>query len=117
MLKKHWNRKQQELEQKEKELANKEKSYTVKEKLASKGLPSELAKFITVDDDIDKTIEEIGGTLSAYFLDGTFKPSGHSKNEGITKDQFRKMSYSERRENCLIRVLNFIKSYHSRLPK
>jgi hypothetical protein len=88
--------KAQELEQKEKELANKEKSYTIKEKLSSKGLPSELAKYITVSDDIDKTIDEIGGTLSTYFLDGTFKPSGHSKNEGIDKNTFRKMSYSER---------------------
>ncbi len=88
--------KAQELEQKEKEIANKEKSYTVKEKLASKGLPSELAKYIAVGDDIDTAIDEIGGTLSTYFLDGTFKPSGHSKNEGIDKNTFRKMSYSER---------------------
>ncbi|NLJ96247.1 MAG: DUF4355 domain-containing protein [Clostridiales bacterium] len=88
--------KQKELEQKEKELANKELSYTVKEKLSAKGLPSELAKYINVGDDVDATIEELGGTLNNYFLNGTFKPSNHNKSTGITKEQFKKMSYSER---------------------
>lgn len=88
--------KQKELEDKEKELANKELSYTVKEKLSAKGLPSELAKYISVGDDVDATIEELGGTLNNYFLNGTYKPSNHIKNEGVTKEQFKKMSYSER---------------------
>lgn len=88
--------KQKELEQKEKELTNKELSYTVKEKLSAKGLPSELAKYINVGDDVDATIEELGGTLNNYFLNGTFKPSNHNKSTGITKEQFKKMSYSER---------------------
>jgi len=88
--------KQKELELKEKELANKEKSYTVKQKLSEKGLPSELAKYISIGDDIDATIEELGGTLNNYFLNGTYKPSNHTKNEGITKEQFKKMGYAER---------------------
>jgi hypothetical protein len=88
--------KQKELELKEKELANKELSYTVKEKLSAKGLPSELAKYINVGDDVDATIEELGGTLNNYFLNGTYKPSNHTKNEGVTKEQFKKMSYIER---------------------
>jgi hypothetical protein len=88
--------KQKELELKERELANKEKSYTVKQKLSEKGLPSELAKYISIGDDIDATIEELGGTLNNYFLNGTYKPSNHTKNEGITKEQFKKMGYAER---------------------
>lgn len=87
---------QKELEQKELDIANKEKSYMVKEKLTSKGLPSELAKYLTIGDDIDTTIEEFGGTLNSYFLNNTFKPKNHPKNEGITKKQFSKMSYAER---------------------
>ena len=88
--------KQKELELKEKELASKELSYTVKEKLSAKGLPSELAKYINVGDDVDATIEELGGTLNNYFLSGTYKPTKHNKNEGITKEQFKKMGYLER---------------------
>ena len=88
--------KQKELEEKERELFNKELSYTIKEKLSAKGLPSELAKYISVGDDVDATIEELGGTLNNYFLNDTYKPSNHSKNEGITKEQFKKMSYMER---------------------
>lgn len=88
--------KQKELELKEKELANKELSYTVKEKLSAKGLPSELAKYINIGDDVDTTIEELGGTLNNYFLNGTYKPTKHNKNEGLTKEQFKKMGYLER---------------------
>lgn len=88
--------KQKELELKERELANKELSYTVREKLTAKGLPSELAKYINIGDDVDATIEDLGGTLNNYFLNGTHKPSSHTKNEGITKEQFKKMGYAER---------------------
>lgn len=86
---------QKELELKEQEIANKEKSYTVKEKLSAKGLPTELAKYISVDN-VDDAIEELGGTLNNFFLNNGHKPTGHAKNEGLTKEQFRKMSYGER---------------------
>lgn len=89
-------KKQKELEEKEKELAMKEKTYAVKEKLSAKGLPTELANYINFGDDVDTTIEELGATLNNYFLNGTFKPSNHNKNTGITKEQFKNMSYSER---------------------
>lgn len=88
--------KQKELEAKELELTNKEKSYLIKEKLTAKGLPSELAKYISVGDDVDTTIEELGSTLNNFFLSNGYKPSNHAKNEGLTKEQFRKMSYAER---------------------
>ncbi|WP_455714106.1 capsid assembly scaffolding protein Gp46 family protein [Anaerosporobacter sp.] len=84
------------LELKEQEIANKEKSYAVKEKLQAKGLPSDLAKYISVGDDVDSTIEELGGTLNNFFLSNGYKPSSHTKSEGITKEQFSKMSYAER---------------------
>lgn len=89
-------KRQKDLELKEQEIANKEKAYSLKEKLASNGLPSELAKYLTVGDDVDSTIEELGGTLNNYFLNSGYKPNNHSKSEGITKDQFSKMSYGER---------------------
>ena len=87
---------QKALELKEKEITDKEKSYAVKEKLIAKGLPTELAKYISVGDDVESTIEELGGTLNNFFLSNGYKPSNHTKSEGLTKEQFKKMSYAER---------------------
>lgn len=81
---------------KEKEIADKEKSYTIKDKLAAKGLPSDLAKYINVGDDIDATIDEFGTTLNTLLLNGSYKPSKHNKSEGLTKEDFKKMNYMER---------------------
>lgn len=84
------------LEAREKELANKEQSMTLASKLKEKNLPTELAKYINVGDDMDKTIDEVGTLFGNYFLDGTNRPTNHSTNKGITKSDFKKMSYSER---------------------
>ena len=84
------------LEAREKEIASKEKAMTIASKLKEKGLPSELAQFITVGDDVDKTIETVGATLGNYFLNNGSKPTSHTTNKGLTKEDFKKMSYSER---------------------
>ncbi len=84
------------LEDKEKELATKEKSLTVANKLKEKGLPEELASFLNIGDDVDKAIESVGTTLGNYFLNNGNKPSNHTKQQGVTKEQFKKMGYSER---------------------
>lgn len=84
------------LEAREKELANKEQSMTLASKLKEKNLPTELAKYINVGDDMDKTIEEVGAMFGNYFLDGTNRPTNHSTNKGITKKEFQKMGYAER---------------------
>ena len=84
------------LEDKEKELANKEKSLTVASKLKKKGLPEELASYLNLGDDIDKSIESVGATLGTYFLNNGNKPSNHTKQQPVTKEQFKKMGYGER---------------------
>lgn len=84
------------LEAKEKEIANKEKSLTVASKLKEKGLPEELASYLAIGDDVDKTIESVGTTLGNYFLNNGNKPSNHTTNKGLTKSDFKKMSYGER---------------------
>lgn len=84
------------LEAKERELANKEKAMTIADKLKEKELPSELAKYLNVGDDVDKTIEELGSVFGNYFLNGTNKPGNHQTNKGITRQDFKKMSYSQR---------------------
>lgn len=84
------------LENREKELANKEKAMSVAAKLKEKELPEGLAKYLSVGDDMDKTIEEVRALFGNYFLSGSNKPGNHATNRGITKEDFKKMSYGER---------------------
>ena len=84
------------LENREKELANKEKAMTIANKLKEKELPEGLAKYLSVGDDVDKAIDEVGALFGNYFLNGSNKPSNHTTNKGITKKDFQKMGYMER---------------------
>lgn len=84
------------LEAKEKELANKEKAMTIANKLKEKELPEGLAQYLSVGDDVDKAIDEVGALFGNYFLSGSNKPSNHNTNKGITKKDFQKMGYMER---------------------
>ena len=84
------------LEAKEKELANKEKAMTIANKLKEKELPEGLAQYLSVGDDVDKTIDEVGALFGNYFLSGSNKPGNHNTNKGITKKDFQKMGYMER---------------------
>ena len=84
------------LEAKEKELANKEKAMTIANKLKEKELPEGLAQYLSVGDDVDKTIDEVGALFGNYFLNGSNKPGNHNTNKGITKKDFQKMGYMER---------------------
>lgn len=84
------------LEAKEQELANKERAMTIAEKLKAKDLPQDLAKFLNVTDDMDSTIEEVAKMFGGHFLDKTNKPTNHVTNRGLTKADFKKMSYSQR---------------------
>lgn len=62
------------LENREKELANREKAMSVAAKLKEKELPEGLAKYLSVGDDLDKTIDEVGALFGNYFLSGSNKP-------------------------------------------
>ena len=84
------------LEDRENELNAKERTNTIASKLKEKGLPAELYSIVNVGEDIDADIEKVAGALSAYFLNSNYKPESHASNKGITKDQFKKMSYLER---------------------
>ena len=84
------------LEAKEKELANKEKAMTIASKLKDKGIPTELAQYLSVGDDVDDTVEKVGALFGNYFLDGTAKPTNHNTHKGITREDFKRMGYAER---------------------
>lgn len=84
------------LENKEKELASKEKAMTIANKLKEKGIPTELAQYLSVGDDVDETVEKVGALFGNYFLDGTVKPTNHITHKGITREDFKRMGYAER---------------------
>lgn len=84
------------LEDKEKLLAAKERKQTIASKLKEKGIPEELADFVSVGDDIDADVEKVGAALGNYFLNTGYKPESHSNSKGLTKQQFRSMSYMDR---------------------
>lgn len=84
------------LEAREKEIAQKERSMQITSKLKEKGLPETLAEYLNIDEDVDGTIDKVGTSLGNYFLNGSNKPSNHQTNRGLTKEDFKKMSYAER---------------------
>ena len=99
------------LEQREKAMADKERAMTIAQKLKDKGIPESLAQYLNLGEDIDADVEKVGTALGNYFLDGTDKPFNHRTNKGITKEDFKKMSYSERaklfnEDNALYKILS-----------
>lgn len=82
------------LEMREAEIASKEKVTKLASELNTKGVPADLAKFLNAD----TNVEEVATLLNAHFLNGNFKPQNHGGSDGITKEQFRKMSYMEKAE-------------------
>lgn len=87
--------KELELEQKEKILLAKENEYKIKDTLAEKKLPSQLAKYLKVED-LESDIDEVVNVLNQHLLDTSHKPISKKNNDGMTKEQFQKMSYAER---------------------
>ena len=84
------------IEAKEKELAIKERQMTISTKLKEKGLPSDLAQYLNIGEDIDKSIDGVNTVLASAILNNGNKPTTHTTNQGVTKADFRKMSYGER---------------------
>jgi hypothetical protein len=93
---KSYDQKLMALEKREKELASKEMASKLKDKLSEKGLPDELAQYLNVGDDLEKFVNDFSGTVNNILLGNGFKPSEHKNSTGITKEQFKNMTYSER---------------------
>ncbi len=85
-----------DLEAREQAFADKTRAADIADKMKSKGLPVELAQYLNLGDDIDSALDNVGVALGNYVLGASNKPSGHSKNKGVTKEQFRQMGYAER---------------------
>lgn len=83
------------LEKKEQELKQLEKNLVVKSVLQKSNLPDELAKYFNFDnaEEFEKEFSEV---INKKTLEDSFKPTDHKSNQGITKEQFKKMNYQER---------------------
>lgn len=86
-----------ELETREKELAKKERLTTAKSVLTSKGLDSQLTDYLNFEgvEDLETYVDNIAKVVGKQAK--SYVPKGHEKADGnITKEQFSKMSYTER---------------------
>ncbi|MDM0459558.1 DUF4355 domain-containing protein [Clostridium perfringens] len=86
-----------ELETREKELAKKERLTTAKSVLTSKGLDSQLTDYLNFEgvEDLETYVDNIAKVVGKQAK--SYIPRGHEKADGnITKEQFSKMSYTER---------------------
>lgn len=83
------------LEEREKAIEKQEQLNNLSKQLSDKGLNSELAKYLNVNEDtqLDEIFKLIVGDNS-----NSYKPSNHvdTGNGGINKEQFKNMTYSER---------------------
>lgn len=88
-----------ELETKEKELARKEMLTNAKGILGSKGLDLQLADYLKFEcvEDLETYVDNIAKVVNIQVKNGYIPKGGKSKADGnITKEQFSKMSYTER---------------------
>lgn len=90
--------KQKELADKEKALLDKENMYNLSEILEENGLPKSLAQHLKYGDKEinEKLVEGLTQIFADVKFNNSFKPNGHKKNDGMTKEQFSKLSYVER---------------------
>lgn len=84
------------LEERERAIAQKEFETELQGKLKDKGLNEQLSKYLNVEgvEDLETYLEEVAKVVSNQ-VEG-YKPRGHESNQGVTKEQFSKMSYVER---------------------
>ena len=79
-------------------LEAKEKKMALQESLANKKLDNSFADYLKDDVDIDKFGTVIDNLVNTRLAQTGFKPTGHTDNVGISKEQWAKMSYSEKQE-------------------
>ncbi|MCI2160884.1 MAG: hypothetical protein LKK39_03070 [Oscillospiraceae bacterium] len=79
-------------------LEAREKKMALQESLANKKLDNSFAEYLRDDVDVEKFGTAIDNLVKAKLAETGFKPSGHTNNVEISKDQWNSMSYSEKQE-------------------
>ena len=79
-------------------LEAKEKKMALQESLANKKLDNSFADYLKDDVDVEKFGTVIDNLVNTRLAQTGFRPSGHTDNVGISKEQWAKMSYSQKQE-------------------
>lgn len=85
-----------ELEAREQKLLAKERETELSVKLNELGLPKELGQYLNLGEDVDAGLQAVSVAINGYLLNNGNKPTNHSKQQSITKADFKKMSYGEK---------------------
>lgn len=85
-----------ELEAREEKLLAKERQAELSTKLNELGLPTELGQYLNLGEDVDAGLEAVSVAINGYLLNNANKPTNHSKQQSISKSDFKKMSYGEK---------------------
>lgn len=85
-----------ELKAREQKLLAKERQTELSSKLTELGLPTELGQYLNLGEDVDAGLEAVSVAINGYLLNNGNKPSNHSKQQSVTKSDFKKMSYGEK---------------------
>lgn len=85
-----------ELEAREQKLLAKERQAELSTKLNELGLPTELGQYLNLGEDVDAGLEAVSVAINGYLLNNGSKPTNHTKQQAVTKSDFKKMSYGEK---------------------
>ena len=85
-----------QFENRMKELEAREQKLLAKERQAELGLPTELGQYLNLGEDVDAGLEAVSVAINGYLLNNGSKPTNHSKQQSISKSDFKKMSYGEK---------------------
>lgn len=86
------------LEKRLAEVESKEKRLNLIDTLTSKNLDRGIADYLKDDADIDSFEKVISSMVNKRLADSGYRPTNHQNNESISKDAWKKMTYSEKQE-------------------
>jgi len=84
------------IETREKEATEREKLLGIQAALSEKGLDKGLADYLKSDADTEKFVAAVEAVVEKARASEGFVPKKHNPNPGITKEQWKKMDYSEK---------------------
>lgn len=87
-----------ELEKAQKEVEQKKVLLELQDMLQGKGIDKRITSFLKSDIDINSFIELFNGAVTEKMKNRGYIPSEHVKNDRITQEEFKNMSYSQRAE-------------------
>lgn len=86
------------LEASEKAVADRERKIATQEKLSASGLDKTLVDYIKEDADIDALSNIVNEIVKTRMKSNGYVPTDHASDEKVTKEDFDKMTYSQKVE-------------------